>query len=79
MYTVLARWSYFIYVAAERLLRRKIVLGSLLIFAATFPSSLDIVVWINKLAFAVLYLLFMLWLFDRYRRRQEPFRDKSVK
>jgi Ca2+/Na+ antiporter len=75
MYTVLARWSYFIDVAADRLLRRRIVLGSLLIFVATFPSDLHIVVWINKLAFAVLYLLFMLWLFDKYRQRQEPFHD----
>jgi len=70
MYAALARLSWFIEVAAERFLRRGVILAAVVFFVATVPLR-GVGSWINKAAFLILYLLFMLWLFDRFRKRKE--------
>jgi uncharacterized membrane protein SirB2 len=64
-----AKWSRFVEVAARRFLRREVFAGVVIVFLVTFPFSQGVGSWVNKAAFLVLYLLFALWIAEKYRRR----------
>jgi uncharacterized membrane protein YeiB len=67
-YDLLARFSAVVATLSDRLLRRRVVMPTVVLFILTLPLGGDLR-WISDIGIAALFLLFSLWLAMNYVRR----------
>jgi Ca2+/Na+ antiporter len=67
-YDLLARFSALVAILADRLLRRKVVIPTVVLFILALPLGGDLR-WISGIVIVALFLLFSLWLASNYVRR----------
>lgn len=68
-YDLLAQFCTVVETLSDRLLRRRVVVPTVVLFILTLPLLGGDLRWINGLGIVALFLLFSLWLARNYARR----------